>query len=1138
MWETDLRRVLGIVVLVTGLVVLGTWAVLDREAALRQSVADDAEEIASASKHPLDVAFEGRDLTVSGRVDDASAQDTLLEAFRAIDGVGDVRNALEILDTASPYVTAAARDGEGARKLEGVVPTATARAALSSAVLGEPSPGGSDLSLAAGAPEGWADATRLAEKALSQLHSGSWRLEDTTLHLEGTARNSPAQEAALIALAALDGFEVTTEIDIVPLLSPFATTGRKLPDGTVDLGGFGPAPAERAALGDLDTGVLARADGAPGDWAALVSGALDAMDPLAEGEFAMSDRQIFVAGKARDRAARDAAALALDTLASAGADVMTDIEIVPLIEDYLTEASKSSGAAPRYSGYVPSDYARSLLGGASGALILADGAPAHWEASAGAGNDALGLLDSGSWLLDGDRLTVTGVARSEEIKTAALSAFEVLEDVAVSTDIKVIPLADPFTTSGIKWPDGRVELDGFAPRAEDGLIRADGAPAEWQALTDAAKAALAPLAEGSFALSDRTLMVTGKARDAAARDKALAALDRLDAADILHDISVIPLAAPFRTEGVKEDGGAIALSGFAPAEYGLDLFGAAGADLVLADGAPGNWEALSEGGQSALSPLHSGTWLVLDDALTVVGIARTQEALELALKALEDVPNVATDITVIPEISPYITRGQGGAGFDERLSGHAPGFVERKALGEAGAELTLAAGAPADWAAMVTAAREALGHLHRGTWSLSDTSLTLTGVARDPEAKSAALSVLDGLSEAGLVTVIEVIPEIDLFETGFEKTADGSTQYDGYVPAGYGLELLGAGADALIRADGAPGNWEALAEGASAAMSHLAYGAWSISGDTLSLSGTARDAAAAEAAQAALRDHEMLAGEQDHITVEIRVRALAAPFVTKGEKAEGAETVYSGLRPDPVPGAAAEANGAGLEIADGAPETWAALFAAADAALAHLMSGGFEIRDRDVTVTGMALDAPAREAALAALAGLADRADVTVTTDIILRDSTLPAEFEMTVAEDGRAVLGGRVPGGLELDALSAALGITLADDGLTMGRPDAADRVLALFDALAPFMTEGASLDLTWAENGVTLRGMLPAEADLQTLQMAVLAAVPEATLAVDQPAPEPEPDAAPDPEPAPEVDAAPAPAPAAQDTADVAEE
>ena len=92
-------------------------------------------------------------------------------------------------------------------------------------------------------------------------------------------------------------------------------------------------------------------------------------------------------------------------------------------------------------------------------------------------------------------------------------------------------------------------------------------------------------------------------------------------------------------------------------------------------------------------------------------------------------------------------------------SGSVPSYEAQALLGDAAADLPLAAGAPGGWAQVAASGQAALGPLNSGQMTLSGRDLTVSGVANTPAehvAATAALgSLLDGYTSDVQIDVLD-----------------------------------------------------------------------------------------------------------------------------------------------------------------------------------------------------------------------------------------------------------------------------------------------------------------------------------------------------------------------------------------------
>lgn len=140
----------------------------------------------------------------------------------------------------------------------------------------------------------------------------------------------------------------------------------------------------------------------------------------------------------------------------------------------------------------------------------------------------------------------------------------------------------------------------------------------------------------------------------------------------------------------------------------------------------------------------------------ISGIADGQAEAEALLANLNALPArrvVTADLTVLENAAPFTLEVTKDAGL--AATGHVPTEALRgefaATLADAAAGLKLAAGAPQGWGDMAKAGLAALGALNKGTLSLSDSTLTITGEANTPTEAAAVDAALAALP-AGSVT--------------------------------------------------------------------------------------------------------------------------------------------------------------------------------------------------------------------------------------------------------------------------------------------------------------------------------------------------------------------------------------------------
>lgn len=181
-----MRTLLGAVVFLLGIGALGLFATTRQADVIEAKIADGVDQLQIEPRHEVAYFVSGRDISLFGTVDSEAEAEALLSAYRAIDGVREVRTDWTVLPAADPYVMAA-RWQDGRLMADGYVPDETVRDALAGGLTE-----GSALTLASGAPEGWAQAVEAGLKAAVLMEEGEVYLEGQELTLNGIAM-TPAE---------------------------------------------------------------------------------------------------------------------------------------------------------------------------------------------------------------------------------------------------------------------------------------------------------------------------------------------------------------------------------------------------------------------------------------------------------------------------------------------------------------------------------------------------------------------------------------------------------------------------------------------------------------------------------------------------------------------------------------------------------------------------------------------------------------------------------------------------------------------------------------------------------------------------------------------------------------------------------
>ncbi|MBS1182203.1 MAG: hypothetical protein H6Q99_2083 [Proteobacteria bacterium] len=482
------------------------------------------------------------------------------------------------------------------------------------------------------------------------------------------------------------------------------------------------------------------------------------------------------------------------------------------------------------------------------------------------------------------------------------------------------PLASPFVWS-IDRDDSGVTMSGFVPdpatrsalldvvrqgvgprNVFDNLDYASGAPDGFAETAEAAADYLDLLASAHVSLSDRALVVSGRAASPEAYRTLNAYLETWNPPGFSIQKSVaLPIVDPF-TLTVSKSHGRVTITGFVPSEEvrsGIaDAARAIAGDsepvveTTLADGAPAGFDAAAEFAVGLLTKLDEGTALLSGTQLTLSGAALTAGDL-LELEAAVATPPVGYEIgngITPPVVSPYVWAMAKDA---EQLTiiGSAPSEAIRAAIravvegapNDLGLVDRSGLGAGLDPAIdLVTVARKAatiLAGLEVGEVRFVGNALSVTGKVASAEGRAAIGKELDDLP-GGVVKGRIEISQPAAFRFFLERGFDTLT-IDGDVADDAMRKVLRAAADrAFGKADildsldvvvGAPADTRDAALFAIRAASLLAKGNVSVEGTAIRVTGSAFTAAGA-----ARLPSELSAATPQGYTLEIAVNALPA----------------------------------------------------------------------------------------------------------------------------------------------------------------------------------------------------------------------------------------------------------------------
>lgn len=265
--------------------------------------------VAPLATHPVEVATDGRDVTLTGLADSTEERSALIAAATAVRGNRVLLARIEVLPLAQPYEFTAEKAANGSLTLAGFMPNEALRAALvaRAAALAGAAGVTDNIQLATGAPGGgWGAMAEAALSGLGPLDNGSAWLSDRLGGLSGSAPDTGALADAAAAVGAAT--DVTWETDLRLTLddaTPFSLDAAKPAEGPVTLSGHAPGPeardrlvAEAARIGGTPEGTLQVAEPAPPEgWTDTAADAIRTLGGLLSGKLAIRGDAVVLTGE-------------------------------------------------------------------------------------------------------------------------------------------------------------------------------------------------------------------------------------------------------------------------------------------------------------------------------------------------------------------------------------------------------------------------------------------------------------------------------------------------------------------------------------------------------------------------------------------------------------------------------------------------------------------------------------------------------------------------------------------------------------------------------------------------------------------------------------------------------------------------
>ncbi|WP_245433646.1 OmpA family protein [Methylocystis hirsuta] len=391
--------------------------------------------------------------------------------------------------------------------------------------------------------------------------------------------------------------------------------------------------------------------------------------------------------------------------------------------------------------------------------------------------------------ISGRDVVLAGISLSPDVKAQLLAALGVETPARRIIDAtQPLSRATPFVLrlerrggkamiSGNLPPTGarerlRAEIAALGLEVSDSAAYADGAPQSFPDLASFAVRRLAELDPATTTMTDATLAVSGEARSAADYEKALAALKASPFKSAVKVEVSPPRVSPYVFSAAARDG-VISLSGHLPSDdlrkQVIAMAASVGAGAAVSDatelgaGAPaGDFAGALAFAVSELGKLSQGKVAVSDGKIIIEGQGRQNilgETIRADAKArLPSGFEIARLDVMAGPMTPYVFSAQ-RAGGDVTLTGYAPDEAVRNRLVETARRnffdakvvdrLMIAKGAPQNFAEATDHSLAALARLDEGKLAVSDSNISLAGVARHQSARAEiAASFADTLPQS------------------------------------------------------------------------------------------------------------------------------------------------------------------------------------------------------------------------------------------------------------------------------------------------------------------------------------------------------------------------------------------------------
>ena len=436
-------------------------------------------------------------------------------------------------------------------------------------------------------------------------------------------------------------------------------------------------------------------------------------------------------------------------------------------------------------------------------------------------------------------------------------------------------------------------------------------------------------------------------------------------------------------------------------------------------------------------------------------------------------------ITLLPVADPFEMTAIRADDGTTTLSGAIGGDVDREIVavqaGDLANDLILSSGTPDDgWAGVSANAMAGLAQLKSGEMTLSDRTLTLTGLAQSPVEKTAALNAIgelpDGYTLNEAIDVEDDGTPLRLMLTSANDTVSGT----GKVPADMTAQAISDAFDTIgdidvIEAGPAMNgsDWDGFARQGMTALAMTDAGVLAIEDKVLTLTGTGTPDGIA-AAKAALSDlpNGYTATTDLTFTDDGAPLSLSMEYDGRAVTADG--KYPAGYTPNTVNDAGQTNTGRNSFFADDTG-MFTANADAGIAALGLLEDGSLSVTENEIILTGTAATPDIEAAVTEALQSAAEGSSVQ--QDLTLIDDGSPASWALDYSAANGGDVTGKLPKDLTTDAIAAALGVNNLDGTPTTALLDGeAGPNLSALEVAAEYLPDIEALSYSTSEDGQAL--------------------------------------------------------------------